>query len=182
MHTHMVFPVFIYRCETIKKAEHQRLDALKLWCWRRLSRIPWTARRSNQSILKEINPEYSLERLMLKLQHSSHLMWRTGEPGMPQSMGSQRARHDLATEQQPLTQSQPQIISITSSSLSFQVTPAKSPIQISLLCNEKGPVYFRSYYLKLQEHACIYQSRLSSLKGISLPWKTDFLQGGYGSI
>ena len=65
----MVSPVVMYGCEswTVKKAEHQRIDALKLWCWRRLLRVPWTARRSNQSILKEINPEYSLEELMLKL-------------------------------------------------------------------------------------------------------------------
>ena len=64
----MVFPVIMYRCEswTIKKSECQRIDAFKLWCWRRLLRIPWTARRSNQSVLKEINPEYSLEGLVLK--------------------------------------------------------------------------------------------------------------------
>ena len=64
-----VFPVVKYGCEswTIKKAEHQRIDAFELWCWRRLLRVPWTSRRSNQSILKEINPEYPLERLMLKL-------------------------------------------------------------------------------------------------------------------
>ena len=72
----MVFPVVMYRCErqTIKKAERQRIDAFKLWCWRRLLRVPWTARRSNQSILKEINPKYSLEGLMLKLQYFGHLM------------------------------------------------------------------------------------------------------------
>ena len=63
----MVFPVAIYECETIKKAEHQRIDAFELWCWRRLLRVPWTARRSSQSILKEISPEYSLEGLMLKM-------------------------------------------------------------------------------------------------------------------
>ena len=65
----MVFPVVMYGCEswTIKKAEHQRIDAFELWCWRRLLRVPWTARRSNQSILQEISPEYSLEGLMLKL-------------------------------------------------------------------------------------------------------------------
>ena len=64
----MVFPVVMYGCEswTIKKAEHQRIDAFELWCWRRLLRVPWTARRSNQSILEEISPEYSLEGLMLK--------------------------------------------------------------------------------------------------------------------
>ena len=77
----MVFPVVIYRCEswTIKKAESRRIDAFELWCWRRLLRITWTARRSNQSILKEINSEYSLEglTLKLKLQYFGHLMWRT---------------------------------------------------------------------------------------------------------
>ena len=77
----MVFPVVMYGCEswTIKKAECQRIDAFELWCWRRLLRVPWTARRSNQSILKEISPEYSLEGLMLKLkvQYFGHLMWRT---------------------------------------------------------------------------------------------------------
>ena len=76
----MVFPVVMYGCEswTVKKAEHQIIDAFELWCCRRLLRVPWTARRSNQSILKEINPEYSLEGLMLKLtlQYSGHLMWR----------------------------------------------------------------------------------------------------------
>ena len=76
----MVFPVVICGCEswTIKKAEHQRIDAFELWCWRRLLRVPWTARRSNQSILKEISPEYSLEELMLKLKLQSfgHLMRR----------------------------------------------------------------------------------------------------------
>ena len=72
----MVFPVVMYGCEswTIKKAEHQKIDAFKLWYWRRLLRAPWIARRSNQSILKEINPEYSLEGLMLKLQHFGHLL------------------------------------------------------------------------------------------------------------
>ena len=77
----MVFPVVMYGCEswTIKKAEHQRIDAFELWCWRRLLRVPWTARRSSQSILKEINPEYSLEGLMLKpkLQYFGHLMEKT---------------------------------------------------------------------------------------------------------
>ena len=77
----MVFPVVMYGCEswTIKKAEQQRIDAFELWCWRRLLRVPWTARRSKQSILKEISPEYSLEGLMLKLklQYFGHLMQRT---------------------------------------------------------------------------------------------------------
>ena len=77
----MVFPVVMYGCEswTIKKAEHWRIDAFELWCWRRLLRVPWTTRRSNQSILKEISLEYSLEGLMLKLklQYFGHLMQRT---------------------------------------------------------------------------------------------------------
>ena len=76
----MVFPVVMYGCEswTIKKTEHQRIDAFELWCWRRLLRVPWMARRSSQSIVKEINPKYSLEGLMLrlKLQYCGHLMWR----------------------------------------------------------------------------------------------------------
>ena len=76
----MVFPAVMYGCEswTIKKAEHQRINAFELWCWRRLLRVPWTARRSNQSILVEMSPEYSLEELMLKLklQYFGHLMRR----------------------------------------------------------------------------------------------------------
>ena len=78
----MVFPVVTYECEswTVKKAEHRRIDAFELWCWRRLLRVLWTARRSNQSILKEISPEYSLGGLMLKLkfQYFGHLMRRSG--------------------------------------------------------------------------------------------------------
>ena len=143
-----VFPVVMYGCEswTIEKAEHQRADALELWCWRRLLRVPWTARRSNQSILKEINPEYSLEGLMwssntlatwceeqthwkrpwcwerlraggeagdrgwdgwmasptqqTSVWANSRRWWRTGKPGMVQSMGLQRVRHNLSTKQQ----------------------------------------------------------------------------------
>ena len=76
----MVFPVVTYGCEswTVKKAEHRKIDAFELWCWRRLLRVPWTARRSNKSILKEISPGCSLEGLMLKLelQYFGHLMWR----------------------------------------------------------------------------------------------------------
>ena len=77
----MVFPIVMYGCEswTLKKVEHQRIDAFELWCWRRLLRVPWSARRSNQSIIKETSPEYSLEGLMLKLklQYFGHLMQRT---------------------------------------------------------------------------------------------------------
>ena len=143
-----IFPVVMYECEswTIKKAESQRIDAFELWCWRRFLRGPWTTRRSNQSILKEISPEYSLGGLMLKLklQYFGHVMWRTdsfektwcwkslkaggegddrgwdswmasltpwtwvwvnsrswwwiGRPGVLQSMGSLRVRHDWETE------------------------------------------------------------------------------------
>ena len=146
----MVFPVVIYGCErwSTKKAECQRIDAFKLWPWRRLLRVPWTSKRSNKSVLKEINPEYSLEGqvLKLKLQSFGHLMrranslentlllgkiegkrrrgqqrmrwldsiidsmdmnlsklwrqWRTGKPGVVQSMGSQRVGHDLWTDWQ----------------------------------------------------------------------------------
>ena len=92
----MVFPVVIYRYEswTIKKAECQRIDALELWYWRRLLRVPWTARRSNLSILKEINPEYSLEglTLKLKLQYFGHLMRRTDSPEKTQMLGKTEGR------------------------------------------------------------------------------------------
>ena len=99
----MVFPVVMYRCEnwTIKKAEHGRIDAFKLWCWRRLLKVPWTARRSNRSILKEISPEYSLVGLMLKLQYFGHLMRRadslektrmTGKIEVGRRRGRQRMR------------------------------------------------------------------------------------------
>ena len=101
----MVFPVVMYGCEswTIKKAELRRFDAFELWCWRRLLRVPWTARRSNQSILKEIRPGYSLEGLMLrlKLQYFGHLMRRVdslektlmlGETGGRRRRGRQRMR------------------------------------------------------------------------------------------
>ena len=117
----VVFPVVMYGCKswTIKKAECQRIDAFELWCWRKLLRVPWTARRSKQSILKEISPEYSLEGLMLKLRLPSmqetwvrflgwedplekgkatdHSILAKRIPGTVYSMGSQRVRHDLAT-------------------------------------------------------------------------------------
>ena len=87
----MFFPVVMYGCEswTIKKAEHQRIDALELWCWRRLLRVPWTARRSNQSILKEISPEYSLEGLVLKLklQYFDQVMGRNDSLGKTLMLG-----------------------------------------------------------------------------------------------
>ena len=87
----MVFPVVMYGCDswTIKKAECWRIDAFELWCWRRLFRVPWTSRKSNQSSLKEISPEYSLEGLMLKLklQYFGHLMWRVDSLGKTLMLG-----------------------------------------------------------------------------------------------
>jgi len=98
----MVFPVVKYGCEswTIKKTEHWRIDVFELWCWRRLLRVPWTARRSNQSILKEINPEYSLEGLMLKLklQYFGHLMWRTDSLGKTLMLGKIEGGRRWTTE------------------------------------------------------------------------------------
>ena len=92
----MVFPVVIYGYEswTIKKAESQRIDAFELWCWRRLLRVPWTARRSNKSFLREICPKYSLEGLMLKLklQYCGHLMWRTESLGKTPMLGKIEGR------------------------------------------------------------------------------------------
>ena len=92
----MVSPVVMYGCESwaIKKAEHQRIDAFELWCWRRLLKVPWTARRSNQSILKEIRPGCSLEGLMLKLklQFFGHLMWRTDSFGKTLMLGKTEGR------------------------------------------------------------------------------------------
>ena len=95
----MIFPVVTYGCEswTIKKTEHLRISAFKLWCWRRLLRVPWTARRSNQSVLKEISPEYSLEGLMLKLQYFGHQMWRASsleKTLMLTKIGGRRRRGD----------------------------------------------------------------------------------------
>ena len=93
----MVFPVvflYVYESWTIKKAEHQRIDAFELWCWRRLLRVPWTVRRSSQSILKEISPEYSLEELMLKLklQYFGHLMQRTDSSKKTLTVGKTEGR------------------------------------------------------------------------------------------
>ena len=92
----MVFPVIMYGCEswTIKKAEWQRIDAFELWCWRRLLKVPWTGRRSNQSILKEISPEYLMEGLMLnlKLQHFGHLMQRANSLGKTLMLGKIEGR------------------------------------------------------------------------------------------
>ena len=98
----MFFPVVMYACKswTIKKAECQRTDAFELWCWRRLLKVPWTARRSNQSVLKEISPEYSLEglRLKLKLQYFGHLMWRTDSLEKTPMLGKIEGRRKRARQ------------------------------------------------------------------------------------
>ena len=96
----MVFPIVMYRCKswTKKKAECWRIDAFELWCWRRLLRVSWTARRSNQSILKESNPEYSLKGLRLQLQCFGHLMWRAGTLGKTLMLGKIRAGGEGAPE------------------------------------------------------------------------------------
>ena len=92
----MIFPVVVYGCQirTIKKAEHQRIDAFELWCWRRLLGVPWTAWSSNQSVLKEISPEYSLERMMLKLnlQYFHHLMQRADSLEKTLMLGKLKAK------------------------------------------------------------------------------------------
>ena len=96
----MVFPVVMYGCEswTIKEAEHQRIDAFDLWCWRRLLRVPWTARRPNKSILKETSPEYSLEGLMLKLQYFGNLIRRTDSLEKTLMLGKIEGRRRGTTE------------------------------------------------------------------------------------
>ena len=96
----MVFPVVMYGCEnwTIKKAERQRIDAFELWCWRRLLTVPWTASRSNQSILKDINPQNSLEGLMLKLQYFGHLMQRADTLGKTLMLGKTEGKRRRVTE------------------------------------------------------------------------------------
>ena len=96
----MVFPVVMYGCESwiIKKAEHRRIDAFELWCWGRLLRVPWTARRSNLSILKEISPEYSLEGLMLKLQYFGNLIRRTDSLEKTLMLGKFEGRRRGTTE------------------------------------------------------------------------------------
>ena len=95
----IVFPIVMYGCEnwTVMKAEHWRIDAFELWCWRRLLRVPWTARRTNQSMLKEISPEYSLEGLMLKLQNFGHMMWRTDSFGKDANAGKDWRREEKGT-------------------------------------------------------------------------------------
>ena len=104
----MVFPVVMYGCEnwTVKKAEHQRINAFELWCWRRLLRAPWTAKRSNQSILKEISPGISLEEMMLKLklQYSGHLMRRVDSLGKDSDAGRDWGQQEKGTTEDEMAE------------------------------------------------------------------------------
>ena len=123
------FPVVMYRYEswTIKKAEHQRIDAFEQWCWRRLFRVPWAARRSNQSVLKEINPEYSLEGLMLKLQYSGYLMRRADLPGKTLMLGKSEGRRRRGWQRMRWLDS-------IADSVDTEQTPGDSGGQRSLAC------------------------------------------------
>ena len=129
----MVFPVVVYGCKswTIKEAEHRRIDAFELWCWRRLLRVPWTARRSNQSILKEIDPEYSLEGLMLKLklQYFGHLMWRTDSFEKTLMMGKIEGRRRWGWLKDEMVGSHHQL-----DGHEFEQTPGDSKGEGSLVC------------------------------------------------
>ena len=110
----MVFPVVMYGCESwaIKNIEHWRIDAFELWYWKRFLRVPWIARRSNQSILKEINPEYSLEGLMLKLklQYFDHLMWRVGSVGKDPDSGTDWRQEEKVTTEDDMVGSHHRLI------------------------------------------------------------------------
>ena len=103
----IVFPVVMYGCEswTVKKAEHQRIDAFELWCWRRVLRVPWSTRRSNQSILKEISPGTSLEGMMLKLklQYFGHLMWESWLIGKDSDAGRDWGQEEKGTTEDEMT-------------------------------------------------------------------------------
>ena len=129
----MVFPVVMYRCEswTIKKAECQRIDAFELWCWKRLLRVPWTARRSNQTILKEINPEYSLEGLMLKLklQYFGHLMRRAESFEKTLMLGKMEGRRRRGQQRMRWLDG-----IMDSNGHEFEQTPGNSEGQGSLAC------------------------------------------------
>jgi len=120
----------MYRCEswTIKKAEHWRINAFRLWCWRRLLRVPWTASRSSQSILKEINPENSLEGLMLKLQYFGHMMWRGQLIGIDPDAGKDERQKEKKTEDEMIRYNH------GLNGHKFEQTPGDSGGQRSLVC------------------------------------------------
>ena len=130
----------MYGCErwTIKKVEHQRIDAFELWCWRRLLRVPWAARRSNQSILKEINPEYSLEGLILKLQYFGHLIRRTDSPEKTLMLGKTLMLvHAQTGAVTPVRITHSRHTAATCKTLTYNQTFSffKSPINLRLFAN-----------------------------------------------
>ena len=129
----MVFPIVMYGCEswTIKKAEHWRIDVFELWCWRRCLRVPWTARKSNQSILKEIISEYSLEGLMLKLklQYFGHLMWRADSLEKTLMLGKTEGRQDKGVTENEMVGWHHRLIGHES-----EQTPGDSERQGNLAC------------------------------------------------
>ena len=157
-------------CEsgTIKKAEHQRIDAFKLWCWKKLLRVPWTARRSNQSILKELNPEYSLEGLMLKFQYFGRLMQRAESLGKTEGKrGRQRMRWLIASK---LVGHQ------------FEQTPGDNEGQESLACcspwGHKSRTRFSNWaYTKdTQQSICIFKFSSSTQSGNSFILVSEILK------
>ena len=149
----MVFPIVMYGCEswTIKKAEPWRIDGFKLWCWRRLLRVPWTARRSNQSILKEINLEYSLERLMLKLklQYFGHIMQRADSLEKTLRLGKIEGQEKGTTEDEMVGWHH------RLRGHEFGQAPAKSEAQGSLSAAVHGVAHDR---VTEQKHICITES------------------------
>ena len=141
----VVFPGVMYGCEScsIHKAESQRIDTLQLWCWRRLLRVPWTAGTSNQSILKEINPEYSLEGLMLKLQYFGYLMWR------PDSLGKTDAGKDWRQEK-GVTEDEMVGWYHWPDGHEFEQTPGDGEGQGSLACCDKSAPNWVDWHVKVK--------------------------------
>ena len=150
----IVFPVVMYRCKswTIKKAECQRTDAFELWCWRRLLRVPWTTRRSNQSILKEISPEYSLEGLMLKLklQYFGHLMWSAD------SLEDSDAGKDRGQEEKGATKDEMVGWHHWLNGHEFEQTPGDSEGQGSLACCSPWALKESDHDWVTEQHQQIY--------------------------
>ena len=142
----MIFPVVMYGCEscTINKAEHRRIDAFELWCWRRLFRVPWTARRSNQSILKEVSPEYSLERLMLKLklQYPGHLMQRADSLEKTLMLGKVEGQEEKGTTEDEIVGWHHLL-----SGHEFEQTPGDGEGQESLVCFQSMGLQRIEYHL-----------------------------------
>ena len=162
----MVFPVVMYGCEswTIKKAECQRSDAFELWYWRRLLKVPWTARRSNQSILKEISPEYSLEGLMLKLklQDFGHLMWRVNSLEKTLMLGKIEGRRRRDTEDEVVGWHH------WLNGLEFEWTPGVGDGHWGLVCAVNGVTKSRTQLSDWITDSSIYVCTMSSLSILCL--------------